>query len=165
MGLSIVGGGNVACHPFGIDKPGIFISKIVPDGPASVTNLRVGDRILKVNNVDVTSLSHDETVDELKRNSEKVCLLVSHDPQPAGMQEIILHRTYPEETIGIRINGGIENKSANVYDATDEGIFVVNIINDTKAYRLVKMLIMFFGFLQYFYRIYPTSVTFTIINE
>ena len=48
MGLSIVGGGNVACHPFGVDKPGIFISKIVPEGPASLTSLRVGDRILKV---------------------------------------------------------------------------------------------------------------------
>jgi protein scribble len=48
MGLSIVGGGNVACHPFGVDRPGIFISKIVPDGPASRTPLRVGDRLLKV---------------------------------------------------------------------------------------------------------------------
>lgn len=49
MGLSIVGGGNVACHPFGVDKPGIFISKIVPDGPAArTTSLRVGDRLLKV---------------------------------------------------------------------------------------------------------------------
>ena len=135
MGLSIVGGGNVACHPFGVEKPGIFISKIVPDGPASVTNLRVGDRILKVNSVDVTSLSHDDTVDELKRNSEHVSLLVSHDPQPTGMQEIVLHRSFPEETIGIRINGGIENKSANMFDSTDEGIFVVNIISDTIAHK------------------------------
>ena len=135
MGLSIVGGGNVACHPFGIEHPGIFISKIVPDGPASKTNLRVGDRILKVNGVDVQSLSHDETVDELKKNSQQVVLYVSHDPQPKGMQEVILKRSYPDETIGIRINGGIENKSANLYDSTDEGIFVVNIINGTIAHR------------------------------
>ena len=135
MGLSIVGGGNVACHPFGIDHPGIFISKIVPDGPASKTSLRVGDRILKVNGVDVQNLSHDETVDELKKNSHQVVLFVSHDPQPKGMQEIILQRSYPDETIGIRINGGIENKSANLYDSADEGIFVVNIINGTIAHR------------------------------
>ena len=135
MGLSIVGGGNVACHPFGIDRPGIFISKIVPDGAASRTNLRVGDRILKVNGVDVTNMSHDETVEELKRNSLQVVLLVSHDPQPSGMQEIVLHRSFPEETLGIRINGGIENKSANIYDPTDEGIFVLNIINGTLAHR------------------------------
>lgn len=135
MGLSIVGGGNIACHPFGIDKPGIFISKIVPDGPASRTNLRVGDRLLRVNNVDVTQMSHDECVDELKRHAHYVNLIVSHDPQPAGLQEVILHRSKPDETLGIRINGGIENKSANVYDPTDEGIFVVNIINGTLAHR------------------------------
>ena len=135
MGLSIVGGGNVACHPFGIEKPGIFISKIVPDGPASKTSLKVGDRILKVNDVDVTQMSHDDTVDELKSNSSKVLLFVSHDPQPSGMQEVLLKRSHPEETLGIRINGGIENKSANPFDASDEGIFVVNIINDTIAHR------------------------------
>ena len=85
--------------------------------------------------MDVTNMSHDDTVDELKRNSERVCLLVSHDPQPSGMQEIVLERSFPEETIGIRINGGIENKSANIYDASDEGIFVVSMINDTLAHR------------------------------
>lgn len=135
MGLSIVGGGNVACHPFGVEKPGIFISKIVPDGAASRTNLRVGDRILKVNGVDVTDFTHDQTVVELKQNSSQVVLLVSHDPQPSGMQEIVLQRSYPEETLGIRINGGVENKSPNVYDPSDEGIFVVNIINGTLAQK------------------------------
>jgi protein scribble len=136
MGLSIVGGGNVPCHPFGIDKPGIFISKIVPDGPAAVTgSLRVGDRLIKVNNIDITEKSHDETVDELKSRNDQVTLLVSHDPQPNGMQEIMLHRSFPEETLGIRINGGIENKSANPNDSTDEGIFVVNLIPGTIAHQ------------------------------
>lgn len=135
MGLSIVGGGNVACHPFGIENPGIFISKIVHGGAAFSTNLRVGDRILKVNNVDVTQMSHDETVTELKSNMSEVILLVRHDPQPSGMQDITLHKSYPEETIGIRINGGIEMKSANIYDATDEGIFVVNLISETLAHK------------------------------
>jgi protein scribble len=135
MGLSIVGGGNVACHPFGVDKPGIFISKIVPDGAASKTSLKVGDRILKVNDMDVTQISHDDAVEELKRHPNHVLLLVSHDPQPSGLQEIVLHRSFPEETLGIRINGGIENKSANIFDAADEGIFVVNIINGTLAQK------------------------------
>lgn len=135
MGLSIVGGGNVACHPFGIDKPGIFISKIVQEGAASKTNLRVGDRLLKVNGIDVTQMSHDDCVEELKRNMQQVILLVSHDPQPSGMQEVVLQRSYSDETLGIRINGGIENKSANPYDSTDEGIFIVNIIPNTLAHK------------------------------
>ena len=72
MGLSIVGGGSVPCHPFGINEPGIFISKIAPEGAASKTNLRVGDRILKVNNIDIIGATHDETVEELKRYSTQV---------------------------------------------------------------------------------------------
>ncbi len=136
MGLSIVGGGNVPCHPFGLEQPGIFVSKIVPEGPASrASSLRVGDRLLRVNGVDVTNMSHDDTVDELKRNHDHVLLLVSHDPQPAGMQDVVLTRSFPEETLGIRINGGIENKSCNVNDPTDEGIFVVNLIPGTLAHR------------------------------
>ena len=139
MGLSIVGGGQVACHPFGADKPGIFISKILAAGAASRTPLRVGDRLLRVNGVDVTRMSHDETVEELKRNKTHVTLLVSHDPEPSGLMEIVLRRSHPDETIGIRINGGIENKSANIFDASDEGIFVVNIIDGTLAARDARL--------------------------
>jgi C-terminal processing protease CtpA/Prc len=76
MGLSIVGGGSVPCHPFGVNEPGIFISKIAPDGAASKTNLRIGDRILRVNNVDIIGASHDETVDELKRYTTQVSLII-----------------------------------------------------------------------------------------
>lgn len=129
MGLSIVGGGSVPCHPFGIDEPGIFISKIAPDGAASRTNLRIGDRILKVNGVNINnSTSHDETVEELKRFHNEVVLTVKHEPQPDGLAEINLLKSQPEEPLGIRIHGGIENKSANPYDQTDEGIFIIDVI-------------------------------------
>lgn len=129
MGLSIVGGGSVPCHPFGIDEPGIFISKIAHDGAASRTNLKIGDRILKVNGIDVTKASHDETVEELKRYPNEVVLTVRHDPQPLGLNEITLSKLHPEETIGIRIHGGIENKSANPFDQRDEGIFIIDVNN------------------------------------
>jgi protein scribble len=29
LGLSIVGGADHACHPFGLNEPGLFISKVV----------------------------------------------------------------------------------------------------------------------------------------
>lgn len=77
LGLSIVGGADLICYPFGVDKPGTFVSKVrhikvwqfvfvcfivfnngllnficcmqvLPDGAASKTNLRFGDRILRV---------------------------------------------------------------------------------------------------------------------
>lgn len=30
LGLSIVGGSDHASHPFGINEPGVFISKVLP---------------------------------------------------------------------------------------------------------------------------------------
>jgi hypothetical protein len=127
MGLSIVGGGSDPCHPFGVAEPGIFISKIAPGGAASRTNLRIGDRILKVNNINITGFTHDKTVDELKHYPNEVVLTVRHDPQPSGLTDINLFKAYPEETLGIRIHGGIKTKSANPLDQTDEGIFVIDV--------------------------------------
>lgn len=48
LGLSIVGGTDHTSHPFGIEDRGVFISKIVPEGAAAKTTLRIGDRILTV---------------------------------------------------------------------------------------------------------------------
>lgn len=49
LGLSIVGGSDHSSHPFGVDLPGVFVSKVVPDGAAAKTGkLRIGDRILSV---------------------------------------------------------------------------------------------------------------------
>ena len=45
LGLSIGGGTD---HSSIFEEPGIFISNIVPDGAASRTSLRIGDRILAV---------------------------------------------------------------------------------------------------------------------
>lgn len=64
LGLSIVGGVDHCSHPFGIDCPGVFISKIAENSPAAISrSLRVGDRILKVNDKDVEKSKHSETVD------------------------------------------------------------------------------------------------------
>lgn len=110
MGLSIVGGIDQACPPFGIEKRGVFVSKvnssiaelvfalrksnvpfffplkILPNGSASRTNLRIGDRILKVNNRDVSEATHLEAVEALLQPTNEVVLLVRHDPQPPGLR-------------------------------------------------------------------------------
>ncbi len=105
MGLSIVGGIDQACPPFGMEQRGVFVSKvkilfsffffrknsfclnqILPNGSASRTNLRIGDRILKVNNRDISQATHLEAVDALLQPTSEVILLIRHDPQPLGLK-------------------------------------------------------------------------------
>jgi len=63
--LSIVGGVDHCSHPFGSSlKPGVFISKITQRSPAAICgNLRIGDRILKVNDADISRAKHNEAVE------------------------------------------------------------------------------------------------------
>lgn len=66
LGLSIVGGIDHCSHPFGTNSPGVFISKIADNSSASFSRrLRVGDRILKVNDKDVEKAKHSEAVEVL----------------------------------------------------------------------------------------------------
>ena len=63
-----------------------FDKQILPNGSASRTNLRIGDRILKVNNSDISQATHLEAVQALLQPSNEVVLLVRHEPQPAGLK-------------------------------------------------------------------------------
>uniref|UniRef100_A0A671M714 PDZ domain-containing protein n=1 Tax=Sinocyclocheilus anshuiensis TaxID=1608454 RepID=A0A671M714_9TELE len=86
LGLSIVGGSDHASHPFGINEPGVFISKVIPNGLASQSGLRVGDRILEVNTIDLRHATHQEAVRALLSNKQEIRMLVRRDPSPPGMQ-------------------------------------------------------------------------------
>jgi protein scribble len=65
LGLSIVGGIDHCSHPFGSSaQPGVFISKITTNSPAELSRrLRIGDRILKVNDADISTAKHNEAVE------------------------------------------------------------------------------------------------------
>lgn len=64
LGLSIVGGSDHSSHPFGVNAPGVFISKITANSPAARSQkLRIGDRILFVNDVDVRNAKHQTAVE------------------------------------------------------------------------------------------------------
>ncbi|CAF0856291.1 unnamed protein product [Adineta steineri] len=132
MGLSIVGGIDQACPPFGMDQRGVFVSKILPSGSASRTNLRIGDRILKVNNQDITQATHLEAVQALLQPTSEVVLLVRHEPQPIGLKEVILKRQ-SSEALGIRINGGVDGKHVHPDDPEDDGIFVTEVKDNSPA--------------------------------
>ena len=63
-----------------------FCFQIVPDGAASKTLLRIGDRILEVNNKDLTSATHQEAVMALIAPTYEIRVKVRHDPPPKGLQ-------------------------------------------------------------------------------
>ncbi|NWI02831.1 SCRIB protein, partial [Tichodroma muraria] len=123
LGLSIVGGSDHSSHPFGIHEPGVFISKVIPRGLASRSGLRVGDRILEVNGIDLRHATHQEAVNALLSNAQELTMVVRRDPPPPGMQEICIEKA-PGEKLGISIRGGAKGHAGNPFDPTDEGIFI-----------------------------------------
>ncbi|XP_063407084.1 protein scribble homolog isoform X8 [Mytilus trossulus] len=128
LGLSIVGGSDLSSHPFGVDEPGIFVSKINPDGAASRTNLKIGDRILLVNSKDVTKCKHQEAVMALIAPTYDIHLVVRHDPPPKGLQELSVFKS-PGEKLGMSIKGGSKG-TYNPDEKLDEGIFISKISSD-----------------------------------
>nr|KAF6324832.1 hypothetical protein mMyoMyo1_008291 [Myotis myotis] len=74
LGFSIAGGTD---NPHIGDDPGIFITKIIPGGAAAEDGrLRVNDCILRVNEVDVSEVSHSKAVEALKEAGSIVRLYV-----------------------------------------------------------------------------------------
>ncbi|CAH1772527.1 unnamed protein product [Owenia fusiformis] len=128
LGLSIVGGNDQSSQPFGNkdDESGIFVSKIVPFGAASKVNLQVGDRVLKVNEKDVTNASHQEAVMALISPTYDIKLLVRHDPPPKGLTELNIPKGNGEK-LGMSIKGGLHSQPGNPANKADEGIFVSKI--------------------------------------
>ncbi|XP_076219772.1 protein scribble homolog isoform X10 [Aptenodytes patagonicus] len=134
LGLSIVGGSDHSSHPFGIHEPGVFISKVIPRGLASRSGLRVGDRILEVNTIDLRHATHQEAVNALLSNTQELTMLVRRDPPPPGMQEICIEKA-PGEKLGISIRGGAKGHAGNPFDPTDEGIFISKVSSSGAAAR------------------------------
>uniref|UniRef100_A0A096LS41 Protein scribble homolog n=1 Tax=Poecilia formosa TaxID=48698 RepID=A0A096LS41_POEFO len=135
LGLSIVGGSDHASHPFGINEPGVFISKVViPHGLACQSGLRVGDRILEVNSIDLRHATHQEAVRALLANKQEIRMLVRRDPSPPGMQEVLIQKQ-PGEKLGISIRGGAKGHAGNPFDPTDEGIFISKVSSTGAAAR------------------------------
>ncbi|XP_036935126.1 protein scribble homolog isoform X7 [Acanthopagrus latus] len=134
LGLSIVGGSDHASHPFGVNEPGVFISKVIPHGLACQSGLRVGDRILEVNAIDLRHATHQEAVRALLANKQEIRMLVRRDPSPPGMQEILIQKQ-PGEKLGISIRGGAKGHAGNPFDPTDEGIFISKVSSSGAAAR------------------------------
>ncbi|XP_062868061.1 tyrosine-protein phosphatase non-receptor type 13 [Trichomycterus rosablanca] len=77
LGFQISGGESA-----GRTDLGTIISSITPGGPADVDgHLKPGDRLLRVNNVSVEGLSHEETVETLQTAPDHVTLTVSQSKE------------------------------------------------------------------------------------
>lgn len=101
------------------------VNQLSPGGAAMRTGaLRIGDRIVQVNGRDVTNISHQEAVEALRSNASRTTLVVRHDPQPEGLQELVIMKQLGE-TLGMNIRGGHKaDVPGNPFNVKDDGIFI-----------------------------------------
>uniref|UniRef100_A0A3Q2D4S0 Protein tyrosine phosphatase non-receptor type 13 n=1 Tax=Cyprinodon variegatus TaxID=28743 RepID=A0A3Q2D4S0_CYPVA len=73
LGFQVVGG-----ESSGSSNLGTIISSITPGGPADLNGqLKPGDRLISVNDINLDGFSHDEAVEVLQNTSDDVTLVVS----------------------------------------------------------------------------------------
>ncbi|XP_060129887.1 disks large homolog 2 isoform X4 [Zootoca vivipara] len=128
LGFSIAGGTD---NPHIGDDPGIFITKIIPGGAAAEDGrLRVNDCILRVNEVDVSEVSHSKAVEALKEAGSIVRLYVRRRrPILETVVEIKLYKG--PKGLGFSIAGGVGNQ----HIPGDNSIYVTKIIDGGAAQK------------------------------
>ncbi|KAJ8368312.1 hypothetical protein SKAU_G00083400 [Synaphobranchus kaupii] len=128
LGFSIAGGID---NPHIGDDPGIFITKIIPGGAAAEDGrLRVNDCILRVNEADVSEVSHSRAVEALKVAGSIVQLYVRRRrPVLETVSEIKLIKG--PKGLGFSIAGGVGNQ----HIPGDNSIYVTKIIDGGAAQK------------------------------
>nr|XP_056714083.1 disks large homolog 2 isoform X3 [Euleptes europaea] len=128
LGFSIAGGTD---NPHIGDDPGIFITKIIPGGAAAEDGrLRVNDCILRVNEFDVSEVSHSKAVEALKEAGSIVRLYVRRRrPILETVVEIKLYKG--PKGLGFSIAGGVGNQ----HIPGDNSIYVTKIIDGGAAQK------------------------------
>ncbi|XP_047345005.1 protein lap4 isoform X12 [Vespa velutina] len=77
LGLSIAGG--IGSTPFKGDDEGIFISRVTEGGPADLAGLRVGDKVISINGVEMRGAKHEQAVALLTGLERFVRLVVERE--------------------------------------------------------------------------------------
>ncbi|KAM6907328.1 disks large homolog 2 isoform 2-T2 [Xenentodon cancila] len=128
LGFSIAGGTD---NPHIGDDPGIFITKIIPGGAAAEDGrLRVNDCILRVNEADVSEVSHSKAVEALKIAGSVVRLYVRRRrPMVETIADIKL--TKGPKGLGFSIAGGVGNQHL----PGDNSIYVTKVLDGGAAHR------------------------------
>ncbi|XP_056140906.1 disks large homolog 2 isoform X1 [Lampris incognitus] len=132
LGFSIAGGTD---NPHIGDDPGIFITKIIPGGAAAEDGrLRVNDCILRVNDADVSEVSHSKAVEALKVAGSIVRLYVRRRrPMLETIIEIKLIKG--PKGLGFSIAGGVGNQ----HIPGDNSIYVTKIIDGGAAQKDARL--------------------------
>ncbi|XP_063059778.1 disks large homolog 2 [Engraulis encrasicolus] len=132
LGFSIAGGTD---NPHIGDDPGIFITKIIPGGAAAEDGrLRVNDCILRVNDADVSEVSHSKAVEALKVAGSIVRLYVRRRrPMLETVVEIKLIKG--PKGLGFSIAGGVGNQ----HIPGDNSIYVTKIIDGGAAQKDTRL--------------------------
>ncbi|XP_038153079.1 disks large homolog 2-like isoform X2 [Cyprinodon tularosa] len=126
LGFTIAGGAD---NPQINNDPGIFITKITPQGAAAEDGrLRVKDCILRVNDVDVSRASHFKAVEALKDAGSTVRLYLRRCCSvPETIQEIQLVKG--PTGLGFSIAGGVGSQ----HIPGDNSIYLTKIIEEGAA--------------------------------
>ncbi|XP_051986949.1 E3 ubiquitin-protein ligase PDZRN3-B isoform X2 [Xyrauchen texanus] len=88
LGFNIVGGRPCVDNKDGTSNEGIFVSRIVENGPADKEGgLLIHDRIMEVNGKDLSKSTHDQAVEAFRMAKEPIMVQVlrrAPRPKPAG---------------------------------------------------------------------------------
>nr|AVM85910.1 scribble [Oopsacas minuta] len=141
LGMSIVGGGTISSGPFGKGRPGIYISKIVPGGSADKTKLlKVGDRILEVNNQNLRKAAHITAVECFTKSGNEIKIIVRHVPPPPGLQEVSLVKKESEsyglvirDDVAIPSTSTADTDLENMENQPSKGIYISSIQENSPA--------------------------------
>lgn len=85
---------------------GSTIGKIIPNSPADNNQLKIGDRIIRVNDIDISNLSHGDVVKIIKDSGLVVQLTVSNSISNADPSQFI---EPPQFSTNMNGNGGMNS--------------------------------------------------------
>ncbi|KAG9471640.1 hypothetical protein GDO78_013971 [Eleutherodactylus coqui] len=95
LGISIAGGKGST--PYKGDDEGIFISRVAEEGPAARAGVRVGDKLLEVNGVDLHNAEHHMAVEALRSSGSSVSMTVLRERMVEPENPITVTPLRPED--------------------------------------------------------------------
>lgn len=118
LGISLVAGNDGA----------IYISKLQPDNPLANSPLRVGDKLLSVNNQSCADLNHHMAASLLRKVEGTVTVLVQNVGGDANLVETMIEKPKQDATVGISVARGIRGTLVVTKVAAD-GLFAHSLVN------------------------------------